>query len=119
MIEEGKVVKGGVNKRPTSKRPPPPVGQGCKVISKIEADGTLDKLRATVQTLIEKEIATALVIELDHKPTEEETIACLNRKVSREYTDYFWNRTPLIRVHKMTSLDSAANLRIERLWMKE
>lgn len=27
VIEEGKVVKGGVNKRPTSKRPSPPKGQ--------------------------------------------------------------------------------------------
>ena len=29
-IEEGKVVKGGWNKKPTSKRPPPPKGQGFK-----------------------------------------------------------------------------------------
>lgn len=30
MIEEGKVVKGGLNDRPKSKRPLPPKGQGFK-----------------------------------------------------------------------------------------
>ena len=29
-IEEGKIVKGGVNVKPTSKRPKPPKGQGSK-----------------------------------------------------------------------------------------
>lgn len=80
---------------------------------------TMDPLAATVAAKIESEILVAIVAKLDHKPTDEESKACLNNKVSPHHTDYFWNQTPLIRVHKLTSLDDAANLRIDRLWLKQ
>lgn len=35
LIEEGKVVKGGWNKKPTTKRPSPPKGQGVRGKSKV------------------------------------------------------------------------------------
>lgn len=78
-----------------------------------------NKLRAAVTSLIETELALVLVAGLERKPTEEERIENLNSKTGPEYTDYFWGDKPLIRVHKFMVTGDAADLRIDRLWIKE